>query len=100
MVSTSALRLGSRTSTVPVTKVIRYRSVGTAAATPRLSKTGPNPAAFQVRKNCTSVAPGGLCTISVTYRPTVHDKSAVLVIDDNTMAPPRRVTLTGVAPRR
>jgi len=101
LVDTDAVRLGSRQSSKPVTKVIRYRSVGTAAAKPRLSKAGANPAASKASSSCASVAPGRQCAIKVTYRPIVgRDKSAVLVIDDNTMAKPRRVALTGVAPRR
>ena len=101
LLDTDAIRLGSRHSTKPVTKVIRYRSVGTAAAKPRLSKAGANPVAFTVSSNCASVAPGRQCAIKVSYRPVVgRDKSAVLVIDDNTLAKPRHVALTGVAPRR
>ncbi len=100
MVNRDRLRLGSRTSTRTVTKVIRHHSVGTATARARVSKAGDNPRSFRVDNNCRSVAAGRTCAIRVSYNPGRNDRFATLVIDDNTMAKPRRVDLVGRAPRR
>ncbi|MDQ4084185.1 MAG: hypothetical protein M3165_00040 [Actinomycetota bacterium] len=99
-ISKTALRMGNKRNTAPVTRILRYRSIGTAPATFRVRRGGENPVAFKVRENCAAVAPGRVCRIEVIYRPGAHDKSAFLTITDNTMAHPRRVTLRGVAPVR
>jgi hypothetical protein len=99
-ISKTALRMGNKQNTRPITRVLRYRNIGTAPARFRVSRGGENPVAFKVRENCAAVAPGRTCRIEVVYRPGAHDKSAVLTITDNTLAQPRRVTLRGVAPTR
>jgi hypothetical protein len=99
VVSRTQLRLGGHSNNRPVTKAIRYRSVGTAPARVRTRKTGDR-GAFRITNNCRGgVAPGRSCSIEVTYRPTRADKNARLVISDNTMARPRSVRLSGIAPR-
>jgi hypothetical protein len=95
----TALRLGSKANTRTVTKTLRLRSVGTAPVRAQIRKAGANPVAFKVTRTCGAVAPGRSCAIQVSYNPGAHDKKAVLVINDNTLAAPRRVTLTGIAPR-
>lgn len=99
-VSKSSLRMGNRRNTRPITRILRYRSVGTAPARFRVRRGGENPFAFRVNENCGAVAPGRVCRIEVVYRPRLHDRSAVLTITDNTMAKPRRVTVRGIAPAR
>jgi hypothetical protein len=99
LVGRTAMRLGGKQNVRPVTKTIVYRSVGSASARLRISKAGANPAAFKVSRNCGAIAPRTACRIDVAYRPGLHDKKAVLVIDDNTLAPKRRVSLTGITGR-
>ena len=101
--STRALELGTGRSATAVTKTIRYQSIGTANARPTFRKGGTNPAAFSVRDTCASQAPGSACDIMVTFKPGQHANSikrAVLTIDDNSLAAPRRVSLKGVGVRR
>jgi hypothetical protein len=99
MVSTTAMKLGSRSNVKKVTKTITYRSVGTAPARVQVRRAGANPVAFKVSRNCGAVDPHTSCKISVTYKPGAHDKKAALVINDNTLAPPHRVSLTGITGR-
>lgn len=97
-----SLRLGNGTASA-VTRSVRYSSFGTAAARPTVRKGGTNPGAFSVRETCASQAPGSGCDIIVTFRPREHANSvrrAFLTIDDNGLAAPRRVSLTGVGVRR
>jgi len=101
--STRALELGNGRSANVVTKTIRYQSIGTANARPTVRKGGTNPAAFSVRDTCASQAPGTACDIKVTFKPGQNANSikrAVLTIDDNSLAAPRRVSLKGVGVRR
>jgi hypothetical protein len=99
LLAKDSLRFGSRTNTRTVTRTLRYRSVGTAPATLRVRRAGPNPFAFKVRENCGALAPRQVCRIRVSYNPGANNRRARLVINDNTLAPPRRVSLTGIAPR-
>jgi hypothetical protein len=102
-ISTRALEMGRPNRAEPVTRSIRYVSLGTANATPAAARlSGRNPGAFSVRDNCGSVAPGAACTYEVTFRPRQHKNRtvrAVLTIDDNSLAAPRRVSLKGVGLR-
>jgi hypothetical protein len=94
-----ALELGNGRQADAVRKAVRYSSIGTANARPTVRKAGQNPAAFRVSDNCASQAPGTACSITVTFRPRQHANSvkrAVLVIDDNGLAAPRRVSLKGI----
>ena len=98
-VNKDALSMGRPRNAAPVVRNIRYRSFGTAAAVPTVRMGGANPAAFKVRNTCGSVAPGTGCDIVVTFRPRQHVNRTVkanLVINDNGMAAPRTVKLTGV----
>jgi hypothetical protein len=98
-VGTSSLSIANRNNTRPVTRTIRYASFGTAAATPVVRKSGANPAAFTVANTCGSVAPRTGCNISVTFHPRANrSATAVLTIDDNGLAAPRQVRLTGTGP--
>jgi hypothetical protein len=94
--STRSLEFGSRKAGA-VSKTVKYMSIGTANARPTVRKGGQNPGAFAVSDNCASEAPGTSCNIVVTYRPGNTMKQAFLVIDDNGLAAPRRVSLKGLA---
>jgi hypothetical protein len=99
-ISTRSLAMGNRNNAAPVVANISYSSFGTANAVPLVSKSGSGASAFTIDPSaCTSVAPGSSCNISVTYTPQANrTSSAMLVIDDNGLAAPRQVTLTGVGP--
>jgi hypothetical protein len=100
VLSRKRLRLVNRDNLRRVTKTIRYRNVGTATAVVRTRRTGQR-GAFSIDNNCRrGVAPRRACTIVVTYRPVRgRNKAAALVVDDNTLAKPRSIALTGIAPR-
>jgi hypothetical protein len=96
-----ALTLGNGRTTTAVTRTVRYSSFGTAAARPTVRKGGTNPGAFSVRDNCAAQAPGSACSITVKFVPRQNAgvKRAFLVIDDNSMAAPRHVSLRGLGTR-
>jgi hypothetical protein len=96
-INKTALTLGNGRKTTAVTRTVRYASFGTAAARPTVRKGGTNPGAFSVRDTCASQAPGSACSITVKFVPRQNAgvKRAFLVIDDNSMAAPRKVSLTG-----
>lgn len=101
-VSTRALQLGTGKQTAVVTKNVRYSSVGTADAVPTVRKGGVNPGAFTVQNQCASQAPGSACNIVVKFNPRQNAsavKRAFLVIDDNGLAAPRKVSLKGIGTR-
>jgi hypothetical protein len=100
-INTMALTLGNGRKATAVTRTVRYSSFGTAAARPTVRKGGTNPGAFSVRDNCASVAPGSACSITVKFVPRQNAgvKRAFLVIDDNSMAAPRQVSLKGLGTR-
>ena len=62
---------------------------------------GANPGDFAQTSTCgSSVAPGGNCTISVTFTPTTTGRhGASVAITDNAAGSPQTVTLTGNAQR-
>jgi hypothetical protein len=100
--SNRSLMLGTGRQTAVVTKNVRYSSVGTAAARPTVRKGGLNPGAFTVQNQCASQAPGSACNIVVKFNPRQNAnavKRAFLVIDDNGLAAPRKVSLKGVGTR-
>ena len=99
--STRSLMLGNGRQTAVVTKNVRYASIGTANALPTVRKGGLNPGAFTVQNQCASQAPGSACNIVVKFNPRQNAgvKRAFLVIDDNGLAAPRKVTLKGVGTR-
>jgi hypothetical protein len=95
-VSTDSLTMGNVKKTTPTVRNIRVSSFGTAPLTATVRKSGANPGAFAVVNNCASAAPGTACNIQVTYNPRANrTNKAVLTIDDNGLAAPRRVALTG-----
>jgi hypothetical protein len=102
-ISRESLTLGNGRTADAVQRTIKYSSFGTAAARPTFRKGGQNPRAFSVRESCGSEAPGTGCNVVVTFRPREHanqTRTAVLTIDDNGLAAPRRVSLRGVGVRR
>lgn len=102
-VNKRSLELGNGRQATAVTKSVKYSSFGTAAARPRVRMGGLDPAAFTVRNQCASQAPGSSCAIVVKFVPRQSPnavKRAVLTIDDNSLAAPRKVRLKGVGVRR
>jgi hypothetical protein len=98
-----SLDLGNGRKADAITRSVRYTSFGTAAARPTIRKDGLNPGAFSVRDTCAAQAPGSACSITVKFVPRQNANSvkrAFLVIDDNGLAAPRRVSLKGVGLRR
>lgn len=94
-----SLQLGNGRQSGVVSKSVRYSSIGTANARPTVRKGGQNAGAFRVADNCASQAPGTACNITVTFRPGRYANSvkrAFLVVDDNGLAAPRRVSLKGI----
>lgn len=90
-VATADLNFGNVSAAPP--KSITYSSFGTAAATPTVTS---NSAAFTVTGCDTAVAPGSSCTINVTYNPVANQSATgTLTIDDNSLAQPRTVALSG-----
>jgi hypothetical protein len=96
----TSMLFGSRNNTRSVTNTLVYRSVGAAPAPVHVRRTGADPVAFKVvTRGCGAIAPRTVCKIEITYRPGANDEKAALVIDDNTLAAPRRVSLTGITGR-
>jgi hypothetical protein len=98
-ISTRSLTLGRPQRSEPVVRNIRYASFGTSNARPTIRLGGARPRAFSVRNTCGTMAPGSACSIEVTFRPRQHQnriRTAVLTIDDNSLAAPRQVRLRGV----
>jgi hypothetical protein len=97
-VATQSLNLGNTRKSTPTVVNIPVSSFGTADAAVTAVKSGANPGQFAVVNNCATVASGAACNIRVTYTPRANrNASAILTIDDNGLAAPRQVTLTGVA---
>ena len=95
--TTRSLSLGSVTKAGASVANIPVSSFGTAPASFTVTKSGANPGAFRVLAPA-SVASGGAANIRVTYTPRANrNVSAILTIDDNGLAAPRQVVLTGVA---
>jgi methionine-rich copper-binding protein CopC len=98
MTTTKALSFGSITKARPSVATIPVSSFGSAPLRVTTRLAGANPRAFTVTNGCASVASGSACTIGVRYAPTANrNASAVLTIDDDGLAAPRKVTLSGVA---
>ncbi|MBA3913526.1 MAG: choice-of-anchor D domain-containing protein, partial [Acidobacteriales bacterium] len=79
-------------------KTVTFTNVGNASLTMNgISLTGANPGDFTQTNTCgTSVAPGGTCTVTVTFKPTaLGARAANLYFDDSDGAGPQTVTLTG-----
>jgi hypothetical protein len=98
-VNTTALTLGRPRNAAPVFKNVHYSSFGTADAVPTVRLAGVDATAFKVTNPCGTVAAGSACNISVAFRPKQHVNQTVkarLIINDNGLAAPRTVALTGV----
>jgi sugar lactone lactonase YvrE len=97
--STSSLSFPSTavgaTSTLPVT----VTNTGQAALNiTGIAQGGTNPSDFGHTSNCGghSIAPGGNCTVQVTFTPaSAASFSATLVLTDNAPGSPRTITLAG-----
>lgn len=97
-VDTRPVTLGSIRTATPSTARIPVESFGTATAAVTATASGADPGAFTIVNNCGAAAPGSTCDIEVTYTPQANlDRSAWLTIDDNGVAAPRQVALTGIA---
>lgn len=84
-------------------KVITLTNPGPEALTiAAIVPSGANSTEFNQTNSCgTTVAPGGTCTISVTFQPvTAGAKTAAITINDDSAGSPHSVSLTGtgVAP--
>ena len=97
-VAGTQLTLGSIKKATASVGTVRVSSFGTANLRVTTRKGGANPGAFTVTDNCAAVAPGSACNVTVRYAPRPNrDVSAILTIDDNGLAAPRQVKLTGIA---
>lgn len=57
---------------------------------------GSNPADFTVTNGCGTVTPGGACSITVNFKPTVAGSlTATVTVSDNTSTSPHVVNLSG-----
>jgi hypothetical protein len=84
--------LGSSVSTA-----ISVTNNGNATLTiSNLAATGTNPADFTQTNNCTSLAPGAKCVITVTFKASIRGpESASLKITDNSAGSPHNIFLVG-----
>jgi len=61
-----------------------------------VSVTGPDATNFSQTNTCGTVAPGGTCTMSVTFSPSAENtRTAAVSITDNALGSPQSVILTG-----
>ena len=96
--STTSLSFGSQVlNTTSSSQIITLTNTGNAALIiSGISVTGTNAALFASSSVCGTIAPGGGCTIGVTFSPTTTGaKSATLTITSNDAASPTTVALTG-----
>jgi sugar lactone lactonase YvrE len=75
-------------------------NIGNSQTTPLeitgVAISGPGAADFAQTNNCSSLAIGALCTISITFTPSVaHPESAYVMITDNAAGSPHNVYLVG-----
>jgi len=102
--SPTSLSFGNQTVgfVSPAQPVTLTNTGNIALAVTSIGITGANPGDFAETNNCgTSVAAGGSCTISVTFKPTTTGtRSAAVSISDNAPNSPQTVSLggTGVLP--
>jgi hypothetical protein len=89
---------------VSAAKKVTLTNSSTNGATlnaPTLFFTGANPTDFAISANsCTAnLAPGGKCTISITFSPTgIGARAATLNVMDNATSSPQTVAVTGTGP--
>ncbi|MGD0125825.1 MAG: choice-of-anchor D domain-containing protein [Terriglobia bacterium] len=85
-------------NTTSSTRSVTLTNTGTAALSPvNISLSGANMGDFGETNNCpTSIAPGGKCTITLTFTPSLlAPESATLNVADNALNSPQTVALTG-----
>ena len=82
----------------PVQQVIGLTNSGNATLTvSNVAITGTNAADFSQTNTCTSLAPGGKCSITVTFTASVAaPETAYVMITDNAVGSPHNVYLIGV----
>ena len=96
--SSTALSFGNQTvNTSSTSRSVTISNTGTAALTiGNVTLTGSDAGHFAQTSNCTSVAVGAGCTVSVTFKPTVVGaKSASIAIAHNASSAPSTVSLGG-----
>lgn len=98
-VSPTALAFGERAvdATGPAQAVTVTNTGGASLAVSGATVTGANPGDFAVSSNtCSTVAAGGSCTVSVSFRATAAgSRTAALNISDNAAGSPHTVALSG-----
>jgi len=100
MFSPSSFNFGNQTvntSSAPHVATLKNTGLGTLAIK-SISVTGVNSADYAQTHNCgTSLAPGGSCTITVTFKPSaIGTRTAAVSVTDNAPASPQTLALTGV----
>jgi hypothetical protein len=81
-----------KTSPATVVVIVNTGTVPLTMNAPVLS--GPNPSDFTVVSNCTTVAPNGTCTLSVTASPTQPtNRFATLTLTDSTATAQQTISL-------
>jgi CSLREA domain-containing protein len=97
--SATSLSFGTvKTGTASAAKSITVTNVGgTALAIGQMAFAGADPGDFSQTNTCTaSLAPKGICTISVTFKPgTKGARSASLVVTDNAFNSVQSIPLSG-----
>ena len=96
--STASIPFGNGViNTVSGNTPVTVTNTGTAnLVVSNVARAGTNPGQFQHTNGCTTVAPGGSCTINVRFAPTTTGaKSATLNITSNAPGSPHSVALTG-----
>jgi subtilase family serine protease len=84
-------------SSAAQTVTLKNTGAGTLTLT-SIVTAGANPSSFIQTNSCGSLAAGGSCTISVTFKPTAAGAlSATLSFTDNATGSPQTVALTGTA---
>jgi hypothetical protein len=99
--SPSSLSFGDQTVNTSVTKTVTLKNTGaTALSLSAMTVTGANAAEFTLTpaSNCgSSLAAGGSCTISVTFKPVAKvSYSATLNVTDNAWPGTQTVPLSGI----
>jgi hypothetical protein len=97
-ISPSSIDFGNVTQgSVSASRTVLVANVGAAPLTVAgISVTGSGATQFSQSSNCSSVAAGGSCTISVTFTPTsTGSKSASISIAHNASGSPSAINLSG-----
>ena len=97
VVSPASLSFSQTVNTTSAAQTVTVRNSGNATLTVSgVSLTGVDAGQFSQTNNCSSVAAGSSCTISVTFKPTsAGSKSASISITHNASGGPTSVALSG-----